>query len=100
MGGISGADGKPITDFAGQTRQAFRNIEATLKKAGGTLADIVTNTVFIRNQADGDEFVKIRAETFKSGFPASALITAKDFAVPQLLVEIQAIAVISTKCRQ
>jgi 2-iminobutanoate/2-iminopropanoate deaminase len=62
MGGISGTDGKPITDFAGQTRQAFRNIEATLKKAGGTLADIVTMTVFIRNQADGDEFVKIRAD--------------------------------------
>jgi 2-iminobutanoate/2-iminopropanoate deaminase len=97
MGGISGADGKPITDFAGQTRQAFRNIEATLKKAGGTLADIVTMTVFIRNQADGDEFVKIRAEIFKSGFPASALITAKDFAVPQLLVEIQAIAVIDER---
>ena len=54
-------------------------------------------TVFIRNQADGDEFVKIRGEVFKSGFPASALITAKDFAVPQLLVEIQAIAVIGER---
>jgi 2-iminobutanoate/2-iminopropanoate deaminase len=97
MGGIADADGKPITDFAGQTRRAFQNIESTLKKAGGTLADIVTMTVFIRNQADGDEFVKIRAEIFKSGFPASALITAKDFAVPQLLVEIQAIAVIDER---
>jgi enamine deaminase RidA (YjgF/YER057c/UK114 family) len=91
------ADGKPIADFSGQTRRAFQNIEATLKKAGGTLADIVTMTVFIRNQADGDEFVKIRADIFKSGFPASALITAKDFAVPQLLVEIQAIAVIGER---
>jgi 2-iminobutanoate/2-iminopropanoate deaminase len=97
MGGITEADGKPINDFAGQTRRAFQNIEATLKKAGGTLADIVTMTVFIRNQADGDEFVKIRAEILKSGFPASALITAKDFAVPQLLVEIQAIAVIGER---
>ena len=97
MGGIADAEGKPITDFAGQIRRAFQNIEATLKKAGGTLADIVTMTVFIRNQADGDEFVKIRAEIFKSGFPASALITAKDFAVPQLLVEIQAIAVVGER---
>jgi 2-iminobutanoate/2-iminopropanoate deaminase len=97
MGGITDADGKPITDFAGQIRQAFQNIDATLKKAGGTLADVVTMTVFIRNQADGDEFVKIRAEIFKTGFPASALITAKDFAVPQLLVEIQAIAVIGER---
>jgi 2-iminobutanoate/2-iminopropanoate deaminase len=97
LGGSTDADGKPITDFAGQTRRAFQNIEATLKRAGGTLADIVTMTVFIRNQADGDEFVKIRGEIFKSGFPASALITAKDFAVPQLLVEIQAIAVIGER---
>ena len=38
-----------------------------------------------------------RGEVFKSNFPASALITAKDFAVPQLLVEIQAIAVVGER---
>ena len=96
MGGTIAADGKPIADF-GQTRRAFQNIDATLKQAGGTLADVVTMTVFIRNQSDGDEFVKIRGEIFKSGFPASTLITVKDFAVPQLLVEIQAVAVIGER---
>ena len=35
MGGITDADGKPITDFAGQTRRAFQNIEATLKGLAG-----------------------------------------------------------------
>src|SRR5262249_44938831 len=45
MGGTTDADGKPIADFAGQTRRAFQNIEVTLKKAGGTLAHIVTMTV-------------------------------------------------------
>ena len=79
MGGTTGPDGKPITDFAGQTRQAFKNIEATLQQAGGKLSDVVTMTVFIRNQSDGDEFVKIRARCSRSDFPASALITAKDF---------------------
>ena len=97
MGGTTDSDGKPISDFAGQARQAFKNIDATLKRAGGTLADVVTMTVFIRNQLDGDEFVKIRAEVFKNGFPASALITAKDFAVPQILVEIQSVAVIGER---
>ena len=47
-----------------------------LAGVGGTLSDIVTMTVFIRNQADGDAFVKIRTEVFKSGFPASALVTS------------------------
>jgi enamine deaminase RidA (YjgF/YER057c/UK114 family) len=94
MGGTRAPDGKPITDFAGQTRQAFRNIEAAIKKAGGSLDNLVAMTVMIRNQSDGDAFVKIRGEFFKSKFPASMLITAKDFANPDILVEIQSVAVI------
>ena len=94
MGGTVGPDGKKITDFSEQTRQAFRNIEAVLKRAGGSLDNLVSMTVMIRNQADGDEFVRIRGEFFKSKFPASMLITAKDFANSDLLVEIQSVAVI------
>jgi enamine deaminase RidA (YjgF/YER057c/UK114 family) len=94
-GGTNKPDGTRITDFSEQTRQAFRNIEATLKQAGGTLDDLVSMTVMIRNQADGDTFVKVRGEFFRgSKFPASMLITAKDFANPGLLVEIQSVAVI------
>jgi 2-iminobutanoate/2-iminopropanoate deaminase len=99
MGGTRAADGGKIADFAGQTRQAFRNIEAALKRAGGSLENLVSMTVMIRNQADGDEFVKIRGEFFKSKFPASMLITAKDFANPDLLVEIQSIGVIGDQLK-
>ncbi|MBX9772913.1 MAG: RidA family protein [Xanthobacteraceae bacterium] len=97
MGGSRAADGSTIKTFGEQARQAFREIDATLKRVGGTLANVVTMTVFIRHQSDGDEFVKVRAETFKSGFPASALITASDFARPEILVEIQAVAVIGER---
>jgi enamine deaminase RidA (YjgF/YER057c/UK114 family) len=95
MGGTAKPDGTKITDFAEQTRQAFRRIEATLKQAGGSLDDLVSMTVMIRNQSDGDTFVKVRGEFFKNNrFPASMLITAKDFANSDLLVEIQSVAVI------
>ena len=94
-GGTNRPDGTRITDFAEQTRQAFRNIGDTLKQAGGSLDDLVSMTVMIRNQSDGDTFVKVRGEFFKNNkFPASMLITAKDFANPGLLVEIQSVAVI------
>ena len=53
--------------------------------------DSTATTVRVRN---GDTFVKVRGEFFKSKFPASMLITAKDFANPDLLVEIQSVAVI------
>lgn len=99
MGGTRRPDGQKITDFAGQTRQAFRNIEAALKRAGGSLENLVSMTVMIRNQSDGDEFVKIRGEFFKSRFPASMLITAKDFANSDLLVEIQSVGVIGDQLK-
>ena len=54
---------------------------------------------FVRNQTDGDTFVKVRGEFFKSRFPASMLITAKDFANPDLLVEIQSVGVIGDTLR-
>jgi hypothetical protein len=53
----------------------------------------------IRNQSDGDEFVRIRGEFFKSKFPASMLITAKNFANASLLVEIQSVAVIGDQLK-
>jgi|SRR5215471_3343890 len=99
MGGTVAADGKKIVDFAGQTRRAFQNIEAALKRAGGSLDNVVSMTVMIRNQADGDEFVRIRGELFHDRYPASMLITAKDFANPDLLVEIQSVAVIGDQLR-
>ncbi|MGH7089330.1 MAG: RidA family protein [Stellaceae bacterium] len=99
MGGTRSADGAKIADFAAQTRQAFRNIEAALKKAGGSLDDLVSMTVMIRNQSDGDTFVKVRGEFFKRHFPASMLITAKDLANSDLLVEIQSVAVIGDRLK-
>jgi enamine deaminase RidA (YjgF/YER057c/UK114 family) len=99
MGGVSGPGGKRNTDFAGQTRQVFENIATTLKAAGGSLDNVVTMTVMIRNQSDGPEFLKLRGEFFKKNYPASMLIVAKDFANPNLLLEIQAVAVIGDQLK-
>ncbi len=99
MGGVTGPGGKKNTDFASQTRQVFENIAATLKQAGGTLDNVVTMTVMIRNQSDGPEFLKLRGEFFKKNYPASMLIVAKDFANPNLLLEIQAVAVIGDQAK-
>ncbi len=99
MGGVTGPGGKKNTDFASQTRQVFENIAATLKESGGSMDDVVTMTVMIRNQSDGNEFLKIRGEYFKKHYPASMLIVAKDFANPNLLLEIQAVAVVGDRLK-
>ncbi|HXH08882.1 MAG TPA: RidA family protein [Alphaproteobacteria bacterium] len=94
-GATHDASGRPLDgDFDGQVRQVFANLAATLERAGGTLADIVTMTVFISDVRYGDRFVDIRKEFFANEqFPASALITVAGFANPAMMVEIQCVAV-------
>ncbi len=93
VGGATGADGAP-QDFATQTRNAFERLRANLAEAGGALDDIVTMTVFITDARYGDEFKAIRKGLFANGYPASALITVAALARPEMLVEVQAIAVL------
>ena len=88
--------GKDITgDFEAQARTLFSLMDKTLRRAGGSLANLVTMTVFITDPRYGDPFVKIRAGIFKDRrFPASALITVTAFARPGILIEIQGVAVV------
>ena len=80
-------------NFEAQTNQSFKLLAATLSEAGGNLTDLVTMTVFIKDPRHGDLFIKIRQELF-THFPASALITVEGFAHPDMMVEIQGVAVI------
>lgn len=94
-GGFVDDSGKSLAgDFEAQTRQSFKNLERTLTAAGASLKDLVTMTVFIIDSRHGTRFTEIRREIFQEKFPASALITCAGFARPEMMVEIQAIAVI------
>jgi enamine deaminase RidA (YjgF/YER057c/UK114 family) len=88
--------GKDISgNFEAQARTIFALMDRTLKRAGGSLASLVTMTVFINDPRYGDPFVRIRAEHFNDGrYPASALITVTAFARPGILIEIQGVAVV------
>jgi 2-iminobutanoate/2-iminopropanoate deaminase len=81
--------------FEPQARQIFRAIDQTLRRAGGSLANMVTMTVFINDPRYGDAFVTLRKELFPDGnYPASAMISVSHFARPGILIEIQGVAVI------
>ena len=82
-------------DFDAQAKTIFALIGKTLQRAGGSLADMVTMTVFINDPRNGDRFVELRKGFFPDGnFPASAMITVSHFARPGMLIEIQGVAVI------
>jgi enamine deaminase RidA (YjgF/YER057c/UK114 family) len=93
--GASDRFGKSLAgDFDGQVREVFTRLGQTLEEAGGSLSDMVTMTVFITDSRHGDRFTQLRQEIFGDNFPASALITVAALARPEMLVEVQGIAVI------
>ena len=82
-------------NFDAQVRTIFSLIDKTLRRTDGTLANLVTMTVFINDPRHGDRFVELRKGFFPDGnYPASALITVSHFARPGMLIEIQGVAVI------
>ena len=84
-------------NFEAQVRQVFSQIDQILKRAGGSLANVVTMTVFINESRYGDRFVEMRKEMFQNGhYPGSALITVTNFARPG--IEIQAVGVVGDRC--
>jgi enamine deaminase RidA (YjgF/YER057c/UK114 family) len=89
-------EGKDITGkFDEQARTIFALLNRTLERAGGSLANLVTMTVFIDDARNGDRFVAIRREHFPDGrYPCSALLTISAFARPGIVIEIQGVAVL------
>jgi enamine deaminase RidA (YjgF/YER057c/UK114 family) len=95
IGAASGSGGSLAGDFDAQVREVFARLGQTLAEAGGKLGDMVTMTVFITDARYGDRFTQLRKEIFGDNFPASALITVAGLARPEILVEVQGVAVIA-----
>jgi enamine deaminase RidA (YjgF/YER057c/UK114 family) len=84
-------------DLAAQTTQAMRNVGLALAAAGATFADVVKITTFVVNYAPEHRalIAKARAPFFAGGEPpASTLLGVSALALPDWLVEIQAVAVV------
>ena len=87
-------DGNSLAgDFDAQVHCIFRKLEKTLEEAGAALSDIVTMTVFITDVGFNSRFVELRKRYFADDYPASALVTVAALNRPEMMVEIQAVAV-------
>jgi len=86
-------------NFEAQVKQVFSQIDQIMKRAGGSLANIVSVTVFIKESRYGDRFVEMRKDYFHNGnYPGSALVTVTNFARPGIEIEIQAVGVVGDRC--
>ena len=89
-------DGAVAPDVEGQTAAAYANLNAVLAAAGMTFADVVKTTVFLVRPADRDAFAAARDAASGGLKAASTLVYVAGLAMPDLLVEVEAVAVRAT----
>jgi enamine deaminase RidA (YjgF/YER057c/UK114 family) len=76
-----------------QTVQAIRNIESALKRLGLGLEYVVRTRIYVTKVELWEEVAKAHAESFATVHPATSLIEVSRFIDPEMLVEIEAVAV-------
>ncbi len=82
-------------DAAAQTEQVFENLQAVVEGCGGTLDDVVKLTIFVTDPSYRPAVAAARLKWFKEGeWPASTYLVVAALAVPTMLVEVEAVAMI------
>jgi enamine deaminase RidA (YjgF/YER057c/UK114 family) len=84
-------------DLRAQIIQVFKNIQTALAAAGATFEDVLKLTYYIVDYKPEDRFVirEVRGQFLSSeNPPASTLIGVQSLALPDLLIEIEAVAVV------
>ena len=87
----------PAAGMAAQARLAFEGLRRVLAQAGATLADVVELTTFhLDLRGDMGEFGKVKDQFLPRDFPAWTAVGVTQLALPKLLVEIRAVAVVGS----
>ena len=82
-------------DFDAQAEQTFRNIKRVLEAAGSGLEKIIKVTIYLTDMKNFPKILQLRERWFKKPYPADTIVEVKALGLPELMIEIEAIALVS-----
>ena len=92
-------EGKVVgaADMAAQAEQVFKNLQAALEAAGAKFSDVVKMNTYITDMAKAPAVREVRARYFGQTAPASTLVQVVALARPELMLEIEVVAVVAAR---
>jgi reactive intermediate/imine deaminase len=91
-----GANGEVVGegDFAAQADQVFANLKSVLEAAGSDLSKVAKVTIYLTDASNFPTILECRGKYFSAPYPADTTVEVTGLALPGLLLEIEAIAVV------
>lgn len=81
-------------DFDRQAEQTFANLKKVLEAGGSSMAKIVKVNIYLTDMTNFPKIVALRAKHFKKPYPADTIVEVRGLALKELMIEIEAIALI------
>ncbi|MDG1932982.1 MAG: RidA family protein [Luminiphilus sp.] len=81
-----------IGDFDAQAEATFESLNRTLRAGGSDLSQVIKVTIYLTDMSHFDKIVALREKWFTQPYPADTIVEVSSLALPELMIEIEAIA--------